>query len=361
MQQGTEQPAAGGSVQEVEAARSGGRLQAGRILARVGGLWLAICGVGIVFGAINSNFFESANLIDLVRSASSLAIVALGQTLVIIAAEIDLSIGATFAFAPILLGVLWMNEGMNLYLAILLALAGGAAVGLVNAFFTTIVRIPSFVVTLGTLSLVNGITLRIGGAQYFTPEFAETPPPASERSFFHDIGGVEPFGIPAQVWWLAAVAVVFVVLLHFSLFGFRLLAIGGNPDAARVAGLPVRRYRTIAFVICSTMAALAGIVEFSFLGSTQSSTSGSNLTFPVFAAVIIGGASLAGGSGTVIGTLSGALLLTVLSNGLSLIGVGGGAQLVFVGAVTIGAVAIDRWAGHAGQLTTLLRRPARAP
>src|SRR3954453_14427305 len=184
----------------------------GLLLARLGGLWLAIVLIALVFGSINHNFFAGANLLDLVRSASAMAIVALGETLVIIAAELDLSIGSTFSFAPILLGVLWMNHGISLFAALVLTLGGAIMIGLVNGLLTTVVQIPSFVVTLGTLSLINGIALLMGQAQYFTPEFASHPLPHSELSFFHNLGGAAPFGIPAEVIWLVAVAAIFTLL-----------------------------------------------------------------------------------------------------------------------------------------------------
>jgi ribose/xylose/arabinose/galactoside ABC-type transport system permease subunit len=132
------------------------------------------------------------------------------------------------------------------------------------------------------------------------------------------------------------------VLLHRTLFGFRIAAIGGNPSAAAVVKLPVKRYKFWVFAIAGLCAALAGILDFSFIGSTTP-TAGASLTFPVFAAVIIGGASLNGGRGTILGTVIGAFFLSLMSNGLSLLGVGTFAQLIFVGIVTIGAVAVDRW------------------
>jgi ribose/xylose/arabinose/galactoside ABC-type transport system permease subunit len=336
-----------------------GRLS-GLGLGRVAGLWLTIGVCMLVFTLENGAFLEGKNLLDLVRATSSLAIVALGQTLVIISGELDLSIGATYALAPVVLAVLWMNDGQSFYLALAIALLVGPLVGVVNAFFTTLVRIPSFVVTLGTLSVVTGTAILVGGAQYFTPGFVEPPLSKGELNFFHNIGGSAPGGVPAQVIWLVVIALLFIVIMHRSLFGFRVAAIGGNPDAARLARLPVIGYRFIAFMVCGLTAALAGIIDFSFLGSTQSSTSGSGLTFPVFAAVIIGGASLSGGSGTVIGTLSGAILLQVLSNGLSLLGVGGGYQLIFIGSITIAAVALDRWAVIASDIREKIQMIASA-
>jgi len=129
-------------------------------------------------------------------------------------------------------------------------------------------------------------------------------------------------------------------LLHRSLFGFRLIAIGGNPVAAQLARLPVRRYKILAFILSAIIASIAGILDFSFIQTSQPDL-GLSQTFPVFAAVIIGGASLAGGKGTAIGTLGGALLLAELQIGLALLSPGPHAQQIFLGAVTIGAVALD--------------------
>jgi ribose/xylose/arabinose/galactoside ABC-type transport system permease subunit len=214
----------------------------------------------------------------------------------------------------------------------------GVLIGLINAWITTVVRVPSFITTLGMLSLVQGVTFLISNSQSINP-----PSKLSGFGVFEALGGLElPFKIPIQIAWLAAVAAIIAFLLHGTLFGFRLAAIGGNPQAARVAALPIRRYKLWVFAIAGACAALAGILDFSFIGSTTPSA-GANLTFPVFAAVIIGGASLSGGRGTVLGTLIGAFFLSLLSNGLSLLGVGAFAQLIFVGLVTIGAVALDRW------------------
>ena len=273
---------------------------------------------------------------------SSLAIVALGLTFVIIIGELDLSIGAVYGLAAMVCGLLWTG-GMPLWLALVAGLGAAAGVGAVNATLTTFAGIPSFIVTLGALNLVQGTTLLISDALPINPEFdPEQQVPAGELDLFTSLARADlPLDIPIQVLWLAVVALVMTVLLHRSLFGFRLLAMGGNPEAARLARLPLRRYKFAVFVLCSFLAGLAGILDFSFLGSTDPN-SGLSLTFPVFAAVVIGGASLTGGQGTVIGTLSGALLLTLLTNGLNLLGVGAYAQLMFVGAVTIAAVGVDR-------------------
>ena len=233
---------------------------------------------------------------------------------------------------------------ISFYFALPLGLLIGGGVGFVNAFFTSVVRIPSFIATLGMYSLAQGLTYLISGSVSINPAYGANPVNANELNTFTNFTHANlPFNIPFQIVWLIAVAIVIWLLLHRSLFGFRLTAIGGNHEAARLAGLPVSRYIFFAFIASGVLAALAGILDFSFIGSTQPGA-GINLTFPVFAAVIIGGASLAGGRGTVLGTLLGTLLLATLADGLSLLAVDPFVQLIFVGSVTIIAVALDRWA-----------------
>jgi ribose/xylose/arabinose/galactoside ABC-type transport system permease subunit len=317
-----------------------GRLLRGGI--RVSGLLLAVVVIGGVFTYLNSGFLTTTNLLELVRAMSSLAIVAIGETFVIMAGELDLSVGATYGVAAMLMAQMWIH-GTPFYLALAAGLGIGILIGAVNAFLTTIVKIPSFVVTLGALNFVQGLTLLFSNAQGVDPAYVNPPVNAHDLTVFRDLGGSTlPGNVPIQVLWLLGVAIVAALLLHRSLFGFRLSAIGGNAAAARVAKLPIVRYKWIVFMISGLLAALAGILDFSFLGSTDPSA-GIPLTFPVFAAVIIGGASLSGGRGTVIGTLTGALLLELLTNGLSILGVGPFAQLMLVGLATVSAVAVDRW------------------
>lgn len=311
-------------------------------LPRASGVLIAIVVVMIVFAVMNQYFLTVQNLLGMLRAMSSLAIMALGEMLVIVVGEIDLSVGSSYGLGAMALGVLWMH-GIPFYLSLVLGLGVGALAGLMTAFFTTYVRIPSFVVTLGMLNLEQGITLLISGSQSISPSYSLPPGHGSELAFFNGLAGAQlPLGIPAQVVWMAVAAIVVGLVFNRFLFGFRLKAIGGNPEAAKLQRLPIRRYKFWVFAVSGLLAALAGILDFSFIGTTDP-TSGASLTFPVFAAVIIGGASLSGGRGSVLGTLIGALLLAVLQNGLALLDVGAYAQLVFVGLVTIGAVAVDQW------------------
>jgi len=328
------------------------RLQAfgrlgGRVVtaARLAGLAGAIVLSGLVFTLINPNFLTTLNMLGLFRSMSVLGIIAIGELFVLVTGELDLSVGAVYGLGAMTLGVLWVR-GVPLGLALVIALGVGATAGIVNGFFTTVVGIPSFVVSLGLLNFAQGLTLLISGARAVYPAYAQPPVDGGELSVFNAMGSATlPGSVPVQIAWLVGIALAAALLLQPSRFGFRLKAIGDNLEAARRVGLRTRRYKFGAFVICGVLAALGGILDFSFIGSTEPSA-GLTLTFPVFAAVIIGGASLSGGRGTVVGTLSGALLLALLVNGLTLIGVGTYAQLLFVGVITVGAVTLDRLSGQ---------------
>jgi ribose/xylose/arabinose/galactoside ABC-type transport system permease subunit len=313
---------------------------------RTYGLVVAIVLVSVFFYLQNPAFAKPENIFLLLRAMASLALIAFAQLLVIITGELDLSVGSVYGLSAVTLAVLWLGAGvwpypLPFFLALVLALGIAVLAGAVNAFFTTIVGIPAFIATLGMLSIAQGLELLLSGAASFNAQYFTPPPDPGEFAIFRFLGYTTlPGGIPIQVVWLALFFGIFWVIRHRTLFGFRLLAIGGNPDASRVARLPVIRYKWIVFILCAFMAGLSGILDFSFIGSVGPN-SGQTLTFPVFAAVVIGGASLAGGRGTVFGTLMGAVLLAVLRNGLAIMGVSVFAQLIIVGMVTIGAVTVD--------------------
>jgi ribose/xylose/arabinose/galactoside ABC-type transport system permease subunit len=314
-------------------------------LARIGGVTLAVLLVGAYFSIrTHGQLLIGSNILTILRGLSTIAIMGFGLTVVIIAAEIDLSFAAVYGLSTNIVAVLWLTHGFPIYGAILIAFAAAIGVGLFNAFFTAVVKIPSFIATLGSSTLVFGLTLYIGQTQnlsYQYPPVGHTVP-KSEVSFFKDLGSaVLPGNFPEQGIWTLVLLVVFAFLLSRTLFGFRLKAIGGSRAAAEVVRLPVKRYIFLAFIICACTACLAGLLDFSFVG-TAGPNDGSVYLFPVFAAVIIGGASLSGGKGSAIGTLMGALLLAVLANGVALIAAGPFASQLLLGTVTVGAVVIDR-------------------
>jgi len=332
------------------ASGSAGERWSGRALAagiRVGGLLIAILIVIVVFTLLSkpNTFLTITNMLGVMRSMSTIAIVALGLTLVIVVGEIDLSFGYMYGLASILIGVSWIVWGWPIYLSILLAFAAATAVGSINSFLVTVLKIPSFIVTLGTGQLVFGTTLLVSNTATLNPAYppvGKVVPQAQVDWFFGLSNQSLPLGIPMQAFWMAGVAVVIGFILSRSLFGFRLKAIGGNPVAAELARLPILKYKFAAFILCSLLASLAAMLDFAFIGSVQPNA-GVSLLFPVFAAVIIGGASLAGGRGTAIGTLSGALLLAIIANGLALLSAGSYLSNFVLGGVTIAAVVLDRF------------------
>jgi len=313
---------------------------------RLLGLVLAIVIVAVIIQLQRSSFISPENLTTLVRSMVALGMVAFAQMLVILLGEIDLSVGTVYGLAGIVTATLWLGGGAlpfttSLPVALAAGIVTALTIGAINGFLNINVGLPSFIATLGMLNIADGLQLYVSNAATFTPAYNEPLPQTWELAMF-DWLGARPFlsTIPIEVLWLVATFAIFWVLRHRTVFGFRLLAMGGNLEAARVARLPVRKYKYIVFLLASLMAGLAGIADFSYVGSIGPSQAG-NLMFSAIAAVVIGGASLNGGRGTIVGTLLGVVLLAMLNNGLALMGVGSFVQLIFIGGVTIAAVWLD--------------------
>ena len=324
-----------------QATRSEAMWRAGKeLFARLGVLLGASLIAGILFQATTGYFFSVGNLASILLFMTSVAIVGFGETLVIVAGELDLSVGSTYGLSAMTVGLLWA-QGWPLVASIVAGIIVGGVAGLVNGVIVTRLHVSSFITTLGTLNLYLGITFYISNNVAFSPSGS-----LPGYDLYLAIGTGHPFGIPIQIFWLAIAVVVMWVLLHRTVFGFRIAAIGGNAVAARAAHLPVSRVKVFTFIISGMLAAIAGIIDFSLVSSV-SPTAGSTLMFSVLAAVVIGGASLSGGRGTILGTLVGALLLQVLTNGLGLLGAGAFAQFLFQGGVILVAVAVDSWTSRA--------------
>jgi ribose/xylose/arabinose/galactoside ABC-type transport system permease subunit len=321
-------------------------------LRRAAGLLIAIAIVYILITLIAppNTFASYRNMTGLMRAMSTMSLIALGTSLVIIVGEIDLSFGFVYGLSAMTVAVFWLVLGWPVPLAVAAAIAMAVAVGSFNALLTVALGIPSFIATLGSGTFIFGMTLFISGARsYSLSAAARTVDPAIIAAFQSISVTKLPFGLMPQGVWMLLFAALFIYILDLSLYGFRLKAIGGNPKAAKLAGLPVGRYKWSAFVASSVMAAIAAILDFAFIAVAQPDA-GQTLMFPVFAAVIIGGASLVGGKGSTVGTLAGALLLSILANAFAILALGAHVQQFFLGGVTILAVAIDRFAaGRAGR------------
>lgn len=306
------------------------------------GVFLALVVMCVFLSFATSSFLSSLNLLNVGRQISLLGIMAVGMTFVLISGEIDLSVGSTYALSGLSTGM-FIVMGWGMFPAILVGIMIGGAIGLANGVLSTYGRLPSLIATLGMMSIVRGVALLMTDGQPVTVnERNGAIPQVLER--FEFMGQGYLFGvIPMQLVFFAVIALIGWLLLSGTAFGFRVFAVGGSAKAARVSGINAERVKILSFVIMGTLAALAGILSMAFLPSGQAGRTGLGLELDVIAAVVVGGASLSGGVGTVLGTVLGVLIIGVLRNGLVLMGVSPFTQEVMIGLVIIIAVAIDKW------------------
>jgi ribose transport system permease protein len=280
--------------------------------------------------AIGSPYFlTSTNLSSVVRQTAVINIMALGMTLIIISGGIDLSVGAILAMGG-LLGTMAMEAGAPILLGVLIGIAAGLFWGFFNGALITRLRIEPFFVTLGTLGIVRGLALIISKGL----PVHKIPPQ------FSYLGEGTLLGVPFVLWILLTCAVMVHVILEHTKLGRYTFAIGSNKDAAIYAGIPIAFHLTAVYAISGLLNGLAGMIEASRLMTGQP-TAGQGYELQVIAAVVIGGGSLRGGEGSVIGTLIGAFIMGLLSNGSDLLGISPYHQQAIIGAVIILAVAVD--------------------
>ena len=265
--------------------------------------------LAIYFETANHSFLlTNASLANLSQFIAPAAIIACGEVMLMIGGEIDLSAGMVYALAPFIM-YFASSAGLPVPLAIIVGLAASALVGFVNGFITIVLAVPSFVTTLGTLFLLNGLTLTLSNG---TPVSMEVSP--AFASWF-GAGGYSEF-----VWALVVVLVMHVLLRH-TRWGLHTIASGANPIGASEAGINVKRIKIGNFVLTGLLAGLTGILESFRISSIDPTAGGTTIMFLAVAAGVIGGTPLAGGSGTVIGALIGATVLGLLNDGFTLIGI----------------------------------------
>lgn len=290
-----------------------------------------LIGLSVLIGSQNDAFWTERNLSNIARSASFTLIVAVGMTFVLISGSLDLSVGSIYGLGGATAGLV-VSGGAPIWLAVFVGLLTGVLAGLINGVLVVALRVPALIATLGTLYAGRGLILVLtGGAPVF-------PLPDAIVA----IGRGELLGVPLPVWIAGSGVLAGHVFLSRSVFGRRVYAIGNNETAAYLAGVPIRRIRLVVFAISGTAAALGGMLVAARLASAQP-TSGIGLELIVIAAVIIGGTSLFGGTGSVVGTLVGVLLMEVISNGMVLVEINPFYQNIVIGVIIIIAVAIDGW------------------
>jgi len=291
-----------------------------------------------LYGALGTDGFASrANLLNVGQQASLIGIMAVGMTFVIISGEIDLSVGSIYVLASMIVGTL-LEHGVNWIVAVAAGILTGALCGAVNGALTVVLKVPSFIITLGTLSIFRGTALLMTNAAPISLD--RTIP---NIGAFTRLGTSRPGGIPMQLLIMIGVALLGGFLLHATRFGFHVYAVGGSREAAHLCGIPVVRLRIAAFMLSGATAGLAGTIGLAFLLYAQGTT-GSGLELVVITAVIIGSAALFGGSGRMLGTVIGVLLIATLQNVLILAGISSFWQTVMIGVVIIASVAVDTWA-----------------
>ncbi|WP_409034426.1 ABC transporter permease [Raoultella ornithinolytica] len=284
----------------------------------------------ITFSFLSPVFFTIPNLLNILQQSSINALIALGMTLVIISGGIDLSVGPTAALSAVL-GATMMVAGVPVPLAILATLGIGAICGVFSGSLVAYAGLQPFIVTLGGLSLFRAVALIYTGGN---PVFGI---PTEFRSLINS----EIFGIPTPIVIVAVIALVLWTVMNKTPLGEYILAVGGNEEAARVAGVPVKRTKVTVFVISGTLASLASLILIGRLGAAEP-TIGNLWELDAIAAAAIGGASLMGGKGSVVGTIIGAIILGALRNGLTLLNIQAFYQLLATGLIIIIAMLIDR-------------------
>ena len=283
----------------------------------------------VALAIASPHFLTNTNLSSVVRQTAVINIMSLGMTLIIITGGIDLSVGAILAMGG-LLGTMAMEKGLSIPTGVLIGVVTGLVCGLGNGLLITQLRIAPFIVTLGTLGIIRGTTLIISNG---LP--VHKIPPA-----FSFLGEGNFLGVPFVLWILVVCALLTHVTLEHTRLGRYAFAIGSNPEAAVYAGIPVKFHTTAVYAIGGMLTGLAGMIEASRLMTGQP-TAGQGYELQAIAAVVIGGGSLRGGEGTVVGTLVGAFIMGLLSNGSDLLGVSPYLQQALIGVVIILAVMVD--------------------
>lgn len=295
-------------------------------------LYLAFGALLVVFSIASPFFLSIDNFLNIGRQTALVSIMAVGMTFVIIARQIDLSVGSTLALCGMSAALAMAHVYNSWFVGAIAGIGTGALVGLVNGVLTTRLAIPSFLVTLGTLSAARGLAMLVTDTK---------PVIITDEAYISVFGETTFLGIPAPIAWTLLASVIGILLLHYSVYGRQLYAAGGNPTAALYSGIDTRRVTTWAFVLTGMLAGLAALVLSARSHAARPDVV-EGIELDVIASVTLGGCSLFGGRGFILGTLLGSLIIGTLNNGLVLLGVSSSLQLVIKGAIIVAAVAFTK-------------------
>lgn len=300
-------------------------------LSKLGPL-LALLVLVITVSVMNPNFLSPSNLLNLLRQVSANGFIAFGMTFVILTGGIDLSVGSTLALSSAFSASLIANQ-VNPAIAVFVGLLSGSLLGAINGVLISKGKMAPFIATLATMTIYRGSTLVFTNGNPITG--------LGNSFFFSFIGRGYLFGIPFPVVLMFLVFVLLYILLHKTAFGRKTYAIGGNEKAAFIAGVKIDRIKVLIYALSGLMASISGMIITSRLNSAQPNA-GQAYEMDAIAAVVLGGTSLSGGRGRILGTLIGALIIGTLNNGLNLLGVSSFYQQIVKGIVIVIAVLLDR-------------------
>lgn len=294
-------------------------------------IFLILLVMCVIMYIVSEPFRSIKNLLSVARNFSAYAITGIGVSMVIITGGIDLSLGSMFGFSGVIACMGMVNLGWGVIPSILLGLLAGALLGLFNGMLVVKAKLPPFIATLGTLSIARSLCYIL----------TEGYPVTGVKPGFLFLGQGYIAGIPTPIWFMAIVAVIFAIFLNMTVTGRRIYALGGNEEATRISGINTNWLKLIVYTLCGLLSGFAGIITASKLGIGQP-TAGQGFELDAIAAVVIGGASLAGGAGTVVGTILGAAIMGVLRNALVLLSIKSHWQMFIIGWVIIIAVTADQ-------------------
>jgi rhamnose transport system permease protein len=314
------------------------------------GIFIALGVAVIFFWARANNFMTVGNWQDIATDVALVAVLAVGQTMVVLTRNIDLSVGSIVGLTAYLSSnTLADHHGIPIVAIALMAMTIGLALGLVNGLLVTVGRIPAIIATIGTLAIYRGVLFEItGGQNVLAFELPES---------FLDLAAKKPLGVPSLAWIAFGIALAGAAVLRWAPWGRDFYAVGSNPEAARYAGIPVGRRVLTAFMISGALAGLGGFM-FAARFASVDAVAGTNLELDAVTAVVIGGVNVFGGSGTVLGAVLGAVLVSTIQDGFTLLKLSEFWKIFFNGTAIVVAVTIDALITQ--RLQQALRRRRRA-
>lgn len=298
---------------------------------RSAGILLPFVILFVVISTTSSSFFTKVNLLNILDQQSAILVMGAAGTFVLIAGGIDLSVGATYAFAGVIAAQFAQHH--SVFLSVMLALLAGLAIGIVNGVISTIFRINALIATLSMSFIVSGLASRVTNGNLIV---------LTNHPQFGKIAQTTFLGVRTSIWIALVALLILGVVLSQTTVGRYIYAAGGNPEAARLAGVRVSAIRITAFAASGTAAALGGVIDTSRVLSAQSS-SGDTLAFTVLAGIVVGGTSILGGEGAIWRTVVGVLFIALVGNGFDLLGVNPLYQQITLGVILLLAVGLDAW------------------